>query len=279
VHRQIDGTDGIRQEPVAENTCRRPFCLIGNAGTVNTGAVDRLDDLAEIAARHQLWFHVDGAYGAFGAMAPEARPLFNGIEKANSLAMDPHKWLNIPIEAGCILLRDWADLTDTFSLTPPYLRDAFTAGDVNLRESGFELTRTNRELKIWLALRQYGKAHYQQLITNHLALTRWLADWVEKAEDFEVVSQPSLSICCFRFVPPDLKPLTEESESYLNKLNQAVEKALAEDGRALVSATILGGKHTLRACIVNHRVTRAGVEQTLLFLREIGHKLDSQLRT
>ncbi len=256
----------------------QPFCLIGNAGTVNTGAVDPLDDLARIAARQRLWFHVDGAYGAFAAMVPEARPLFSGIEKADSLAVDPHKWLNVPIEAGCILVRDWADLTDTFSLIPPYLRAAVAADEVNLRDCGIELTRANRELNIWLTLRQYGTDRYTQLIANHLALTRQMAAWLEEAEDFEVISEPSLSICCFRFVPPDLKPPVEETESYLDQLNQAIETALVKDGRALVSGTQLNGKRVLRTCIVNHRVTEAGVTQTLLILRELGHRLDGQLR-
>jgi aromatic-L-amino-acid decarboxylase len=256
---------------------RQPFCVIGNAGTVNTGAVDPLDALAEIAVRHKLWFHVDGAYGAFAALVPESRPLFAGIERADSLAVDPHKWLNIPIEAGCILVRDWTDLTDTFSLIPPYLRAA-TGDGLNLAHCGFELTRTERALKVWLALQQYGVEQYTQLIANHLVLIRHLAAWVEKADDFEVMSEPSLSICCFRFVPPDLKHRTEEVEVYLNKLNQAIEMALAEDGRALVSGTELQGKRVLRVCIVNHRVTWTGVEETLALLREFGYKLDKQMR-
>jgi glutamate/tyrosine decarboxylase-like PLP-dependent enzyme len=257
----------------------QPFCLIGNAGTVNTGAVDPLGALAEIATRHGLWFHVDGAYGAFAALVPESRPLFVGIGRADSLALDPHKWLNIPIEAGCILVKDWADLSDTFSLIPPYLRAATTNRDLNLIECGIELTRSNREIKIWLTLQQYGTDRYTQLIANHLALTRQLAAWVEEAADFELMSEPSLSICCFRFIPPDLKPLTEEVETYLSQLNQAIEMALAEDGRALVSGTQLQDKRVLRSCIVNHRVTEAGVKQTLLLLRELGYKIDSQLRT
>ncbi len=272
--------DALEEDIIADLAAGlQPFCLIGNAGTVNTGAVDPLYDLAEIAASHRLWFHVDGAYGAFAAIVPESRPLFSGIERADSLAVDPHKWLNIPIEAGCILVRDWADLTDTFSLIPPYLRAAVSDSEVNLRDCGIELTRTNRELNIWLALRQYGKDRYTQLITNHLALTRQMAAWLEAAEDFEVISEPSLSICCFRFVPPDLKLQIEETESYLNDLNQAIETALVEDGRALVSGTQLNGKQVLRACIVNHRVTEAGVAQTLQILRELGHQLDGQLRT
>jgi len=255
----------------------QPFCLIGNAGTVNTGAVDPLDALAGIAARHNLWFHVDGAYGAFAALVPEYQPLFAGIERADSLAVDPHKWLNVPIEAGCILVRDWSDLTDTFSLIPPYLRAA-TGDELNLMNCGFELTRSNRSLKVWLALRQYGVEHYTKLIANHMVLIRHLAAWVESADDFEVVSEPSLSICCFRFIPPDLKQRAEKVESYLNKLNQAIEMALVDDGRALVSGTELQGKRVLRVCIVNHRVTQTGVEETLALLREFGYMLDKQMR-
>jgi glutamate/tyrosine decarboxylase-like PLP-dependent enzyme len=255
----------------------QPFCIIGNAGTVNTGAVDPLDILADIADRHNLWFHVDGAYGAFAALVPEYQPTFFGLERADSLAVDPHKWLNIPIEAGCILVRDWIDLTNTFSIIPPYLRAA--AGDkLHLVNCGFELTRTNRELKIWLALQQYGVDGYTKLISNHLVLTRQLAAWVEEADDFEVMCEPSLSICCFRFVPPDLKRRKEEAKIYLNKLNQAIEMALIEDGRALVSGTELQGKRVLRVCIVNHRVTQTGVEETIVLLREFGYKLDKQMR-
>jgi glutamate/tyrosine decarboxylase-like PLP-dependent enzyme len=273
----------IQAEPLVETIKAdraaglQPFCLIGNAGTVNTGAVDPLDALAEIAVRHELWFHVDGAYGAFAALVPEYRPLFAGIEKADSLAVDPHKWLNIPIESGCILVRDWTDLTDTFSLVPAYLRAA-TGDGLNFANCGFELTQTNRALKVWLALQQYGVEQYTQLIANHLVLTRHLATWVEEEDDFELMSEPSLSICCFRFVPPDLGSRTEEVEVYLNKLNQAIEMALAEDGRALVSGTELQGKRVLRICIVNHRVTWTGVEETLALLREFGYKLDKQMR-
>jgi aromatic-L-amino-acid decarboxylase len=272
---QVEALEGTIEADRAAG--RQPFCVIANAGTVNTGAVDPFDALAEIAVRHDLWFHVDGAYGAFAALVPECRHLFAGIGRADSLAVDPHKWLNVPIESGCILVRDWADLTDTFSLIPPYLRAA-TGDGLNLTNCGFELTRTDRALKVWVALKQYGVERYAQLIANHLDLIRHLATWVDEADDFEVMSEPSLSICCFRFVPPDLKYRTEEVESYLNKLNQTLEMTLVEDGRALVSGTELRGKRVLRACIVNHRVTQTGVDETLVLLRELGHMLDKQMR-
>ena len=152
----------------------RPFCVIGNAGTVNTGAVDPLDSLADIAARHDMWFHVDGAYGALACLVPEERHRFAGLARADSLTLDPHKWLNAPFEAGCILTRDWRDLGDTFSLIPPYLRGAM-GSEHNQYEYGFELSRTDRALKVWLALRQYGVDRYAALIAGHLALARHLA--------------------------------------------------------------------------------------------------------
>lgn len=279
----VDDTFRIRLD-ILEETIQadraaghKPFCLIGNAGTVNTGAIDPLDDLADLAERYDLWFHVDGAYGAFAALTEEARELFCGLERADSLTLDPHKWLNTPFEAGCILTRDWEDLGDTFSLIPPYLRGAMGA-EHNQYEYGFELSRTDRALKVWLALNQYGIDRYTELIANHLALARHLAGLMDEADDFELVSPPVLSICCFRFVPPDLDIDDEPAEAYLNQLNQAVEMALASDGRALVSGTELNGKRVLRACIASHPITQGSVEETVWLLRHYGHKLDAQMR-
>jgi glutamate/tyrosine decarboxylase-like PLP-dependent enzyme len=204
--------------------------------------------------------------------------LFAGIERADSLVLDPHKWLNIPYEAGCILVRNWADLGDTFSLIPAYLSATAGGEEHNHGQYGFELSRTDRALKVWLALRQYGVDRYTKLIENHLALARYLATWVREAEDFEIMSEPVLSICCFRYVPTDIEERTEQIETYLNDLNRAIEMALINDGRALLSGTELHGKHVLRACIVNHRVTKEGVEKTLLLLRKFGCELDSQMR-
>ena len=255
----------------------RPFCVIGNAGTVNTGAVDPLDSLADIAARHDMWFHVDGAYGALACLVPEERHRFAGLARADSLTLDPHKWLNAPFEAGCILTRDWRDLGDTFSLIPPYLRGAM-GSEHNQYEYGFELSRTDRALKVWLALRQYGVDRYAGLIAGHLALARHLARRVADADDFELVTPVVLSICCFRYVPADLEPGDPSVETYLNALNHALEMALAADGRALVSGTELNGARVLRACIVSHPVSRDGVDETLALLRQLGRELDRDMR-
>jgi glutamate/tyrosine decarboxylase-like PLP-dependent enzyme len=256
----------------------QPFCLVGNAGTVNTGAIDPLEALADIAARYDMWFHVDGAYGAFAALAPETRPLFAGLERADSLTLDPHKWLNTPFEAGCILTKNWDDLGDTFSLIPPYLRGAM-GDEHNQYEYGFELSRTDRALKVWLALQQYGVDCYTDLISGHLALARYLAELIDEADDFELVTAPVLSICCFRYVPPDLDSNDDGVAGYLDKLNQAIEMTLARDGRALVSGTELNGIQVLRACIVSHPVTRDSVDETFELLQHFGCELDAQMRS
>jgi glutamate/tyrosine decarboxylase-like PLP-dependent enzyme len=254
-----------------------PFCVIGNAGTVNTGAIDPLPELADLAEQYGLWFHVDGAYGAFATLAPEARSLFAGIEQADSLTLDPHKWLNTPFEGGCILTKRWEDLGDTFSLIPPYLRGAM-GEEHNQYEYGFELSRTDRALKVWLVLQQYGADHYAELVAQHLALARHLAALVDEADDFELVSAPVLSICCFRFVPPELKDYTAEATAYLNDLNHAIEMALASDGRALVSGTDLNGIRVMRACIASHPATQASVEEAFTLLQHYGRKLHAERR-
>lgn len=251
---------------------RRPFCIVGTAGTTNTGAIDPLAALAEIAARHALWFHVDGSYGAFAAMLPETRHLFAGIERADSLALDPHKWLNAPLEAGCILVRRWSDLADTFAFTPAYLATGESETGHDHWHHGFELTRTDRALKVWLALRQHGAEAYRAMIRHHLELAARLAAVLDQDPDFEVVSRPTLSACCFRYVPDRLRGRAEEHGDYLDRLNQAIEWDLMRDGRALITGTRLGGRRVLRACFINHRSTWRGVEEMLALLREIARE-------
>ena len=256
----------------------KPFCLIGNAGTVSTGAVDPLSALAELAERYDLWFHVDGAYGGLAALDPQVKPLFRGIERADSLTVDPHKWLNVPFEAGGILTKSWDSLRETFHLIPPYIRGMM--GDVhNQWEYGFELSRTDRALKVWLALKQYGVDQYAKMIAGHNALARHLANLISELEDFEVIAPPVLSICCFRYVPTDLERGTPESEAYLSRLNTAIEQALVKDGRALVSGTNLSGNRVLRACIVSSAVTRSSISKTVTLLQHYGQTLDAQMRT
>ncbi|MBK6768921.1 MAG: hypothetical protein IPG72_07925 [Ardenticatenales bacterium] len=272
---RLDALEAAIEADVAAG--HRPFCVVGNAGTVNTGAVDPLAELAALAGRHGLWFHVDGAYGALATLDPAKRGLFAGIEAADSLALDPHKWLNVPFDAGCLLTRRWADLADAFSLVPPYIRAA-TDAEHNHMHYGFELSRTDRALKVWLSLQQHGVDAYAAMIAGHIALASHLADVLRGAPDFEVMSEPVLSICCFRYVPSDLSAGPEPVERYLDALNQAVELGLMDDGRAMVSGTELRGRRVLRACIVNHRATRDHVDATIELLREIGRATDARMR-
>ncbi len=253
----------------------KPFCVVGQAGTVNTGAVDDLSALAGIAQRYNLWFHVDGSYGAFARLDPQARPLFSGIDRADSLSVDPHKWLNTPFEAGCILTKDAAHLEKTFSATPSYLRPHL-GGGLDQYQRGFELSRTDRALKVWVALKQHGTALYAQMITHHLALARALAEIIRKSEDLEIMSEPVLSICCFRYVPPGIDRGEPACNRYLDELNRAITDALITSGRAYVSATELRGRYVLRACIVSYQVTQGSIENVVEIVRSAGSELHAQ---
>ena len=254
----------------------KPFCVIGNAGTTNTGAVDPLNDMADIAARFDLWFHIDGAYGAFAAMDPDTRPLFEGLERADSLVVDPHKWLNIPYDAGCVLMHEWKDMSETFSILPSYLEGGHDATQHDHWHHGFELTRTDRALKVWVAIRQYGVSRFREMVTDHMALARRVGQWVDGAQDFELTCQPSLSVCCFRYRPADVGG-GANAEAYLNKLNGRLEHALAGDGRALMTGTELNGQKVMRTCIVNHKASWEGIEATLLLIRELGENLHADI--
>lgn len=253
----------------------KPFCIVGQAGTVNTGAVDDLSALAGIAQRYHLWFHVDGSYGAFAALDPQSGPLFSGIERADSLSVDPHKWLNTPFEAGCILTKDAVRLEKTFSMTPSYLRPHLGGGP-DQYQRGFELSRTDRALKVWVALKQHGTARYAQMISHHLALARDLANLIRSSEDLEIMSEPVLSICCFRYVPPEIDRSDPASERYLDELNRAITDTLIASGRAYVSATELRGRYVMRACIASYQVTQESIENVVEIVRSAGRELHAE---
>lgn len=257
----------------------QPFCLVGSAGTVNTGAVDPLAEMARVAREQDLWFHVDGAYGALGAMCEERRALFDGIELADSVSLDPHKWLYAPIDCGCLLLRDPARARTAFSSgEADYIkvyeeeeREAFAFWDY-----GVELTRRFRALKVWMMLRYYGARRIGDAISEDIALAKYLADKIEVAEDFELLAPVELSICCFRYVPQNLRDKLLEADeasraeinSTLDKLNERVMYAVQRGGRAYLSNASLRGRFALRACIVNFRTTRRDIDLTLDILRE-----------
>lgn len=256
----------------------RPFLVIGTAGTVSTGAVDPLPKLAEIAHRHGLWFHVDGAYGAPAVATPEAPADLKGLRAADSLAMDAHKWLYAPLEAGCALVRDRALLRDTFSYRPPYYHHAVDDGEViHYYEYGPQNSRCFRALKVWLALAHVGRAGYVAAISRDIARARHMHAHLAAADEIEAVSC-NLSITTFRYVPRDLDPAEPAAATYLNDLNGALLTAIQAGGDAFISNAVVDGRFLLRACITNFRTREEDVAALAGIVRRAGHDLDRRFR-
>jgi aromatic-L-amino-acid decarboxylase len=222
-----------------------PALLVGSAGTVNTGAIDPLDAFADVAAAEGLWFHVDGAYGAFGVLDPAIAHRFRGMERADSLALDPHKWLGVPVDAGCALVRQGDDLRDTFSLIPPYLRQDTDASVGTFAEYGPEQTRPFRALKTWATIAARGRAGLAAQVSRANQLARELAALIEGEPELELAAPPETSIVAFRARPAGCPP------SRLDDVNRALPEAVQARGRAFVTGTVFGGRETLRACILH----------------------------
>jgi glutamate/tyrosine decarboxylase-like PLP-dependent enzyme len=247
-------------------------------------------EIAEVANEFGLWFHIDGAYGALAAMAENKRPLFEGIELADSISLDPHKWLYVPLDSGCLLFRDEAQARAAFSFDEA---DYIKVHEQNANEAfafwnyGPELSRRFRALKIWLTLRYYGTKRIAAAISEDCDLAAYLGNAVEQAEDFELLAAPELSICCFRFVPPSLLPIAptdaendkqskftdSERDAALDELNTKIMNAVQRGGRAYLSSATLNGRFALRACITNFRTTFADIDETLEIIREAAREL------
>ena len=236
-----------------------PIAVIGTAGSVSTGAVDPLDRIADVCRAHRVWFHVDGAYGGFAAALPELATTFHGLARADSIAIDPHKWLYAPLEAGCTLVRDANALRNAFSYHPPYYH--FGVEATNFVDLGIQNSRGFRALKVWLALRHAGRDGYRTMIADDIALARHLHGLVAAHPELEPLTQ-SLSITTFRYVPPHLRDRIgdPEVEEEINRLNQTLLDTLQKEGEAFVSNAVIGGRYALRACIVNFNTTVRDVE-------------------
>jgi aromatic-L-amino-acid/L-tryptophan decarboxylase len=266
----------LRQQVEADRAAgERPILVVGNAGTVSTGAVDPLSELAAICREFDLWFHVDGAYGAMAAILPEARHEFAGLSEADSIAMDPHKWLYAPLEAGCALVRNREKLRDAFSYHPPYYH--FETEAINYYDLGPQNSRGFRALKVWLALQQVGRDGYVQTISEDIRLAGELFRRIARTPQLDALTQ-GLSITTFRFTPRDLGAGGEEIESYLDLLNNELLTRLQNGGEAYLSNAIVRGRFALRACIVNFRTTQADVEILPPLIVRIGEKTDAELR-
>ena len=286
------GTDAIRWIPVNHrmqmdvaalkkqiqsdlNAGDKPFLVAGTAGTVGTGAVDPLPELAAICRQFNLWFHVDGAYGGLAAILPDAPAEFAGLREADSVAADPHKWLYAPLEAGCVLVRNREDLRNAFAYHPPYY--SFGVEAINYFDHGPQNSRGFRALKVWLALQHAGREGYVQMISDDILLASKLFVRLSAHPEIQPFTQ-SLSIATFRFVPPDLASRTEAIENYLDELNRELLARLQSSGKVYLSNTLIDGKFALRVCIVNFRTTAADIESLPPLVVSIGSELDSSLR-
>jgi aromatic-L-amino-acid decarboxylase len=255
--RTLPSDDGFRLAPAAVRDAvradlaagRRPFCVIATAGTTSSGAVDPLVELADLCAEHGLWLHVDGAYGAPAVLCPAGRDALRGLERADSLVLDPHKWLFQPYELGCVLVREPGLLERTFALEGAYLRDV-TGGDVNFRDRSLQLTRGGRALKLWLSVRVFGLAAFRDAVGRGIALAEHAESVLAARPGWEVVTPAQLGIVCFRREGDDA-------------LQTRIAEAMVRDGYAAPSTTELAGRGVLRLCTINPRTTFEEVERTI----------------
>jgi aromatic-L-amino-acid/L-tryptophan decarboxylase len=266
--RTVAATDGQRLSMRAVNRAihedrlagRLPWAIVANGGATNTGAVDPLADLAELRSAEGLWLHVDAAYGWSAVLVPDGRVALAGIERADSVALDPHKWFAQPYDAGCVLVRDGRRLEATFAHQADYLRDvAADAGEVNLADRGPALTRRFRALKIWLSVEVLGVGWFRELVTRCFRLAEY-AELLLIAAGFRVVVPRQLGFVCFRHEPAGL------DGDDLDRHNAAINDAVVASRQAALSSTRVGGRVTLRMCFVNWRTTAADAEQVVTLL-------------
>lgn len=282
-HFRLDVQDLKRKikEDLSENL--HPFCVVATAGTVNTGAIDPLEKIADICTRHDIWFHVDAAYGGFAALSPRWKSLMKGINRADSVAIDPHKWLFIPYEAGCVLVRNPTYMKETFFYQTEYLHSdksqMISNDEVDFADYGIQLSRSFRALKIWMSLKQYGVRRYARMIDQNINLALYWQALINESCDFMMMAPSDLSVICFRYVPEKLSQINKKKEEYLDVLNRAILISLRKNRRILISGTVLQGRFVLRACIVNYRTTKQDVQDIIEGIRKVGKRNDTLLRS
>ena len=250
-----------------------PICVVGAAGTTNTGAVDNLTGLAQICQREGLWFHVDGAFGAWAILSPQAKGQLKGIEQADSLAFDLHKWMYLPYDIRCVLVRREEDQRKTFSLTPAYLSHGeggrgMTGDDLPwLSDYDFKLSRGFRALKAWFCIKEHGARKFGRLIQQNIDQARYLAELIEASPELELAAPVTLNVVCFRYIQPGL------DRNELDNLNKQILVELQEQGIAAPSGTTLRGKFVLHIANTNHRTLRKDFDLLVREVIRIGHQL------
>ena len=257
----------------------QPFMVIGTAGDVSTGIVDNLEAIAAICKTHDLWFHIDGAYGIPAAIIPELKELFTGLKEADSIALDPHKWLYCPLEAGCTLVKNPKHLIDAYSSHPEYYNFSLTeeGESLNYFEYGLQNSRGFRALKVWLALQQIGSRGYVKLISEDIELSKYFFDLAEKHSELEPITQ-NLSIATLRYIPENFEDKGEKRETYLNTLNEELLNELQEGGEMFLSNAIVVQKYCLRTCIVNFRTNKKDIEACIEIIVKQGRKVHEKLQ-
>lgn len=237
-----------------------PIAVCANAGATNTGAVDPLDEMADFCAREGIWLHVDGAYGGFAVLTERGRALFRGMERADSIVLDAHKWLFQPFEAGCLLVKDVRTLDAAFSVHPEYLQDTLLGMEqVNFADRGLQLTRSFRALKVWMSIQTFGMAAFRRAVARGIELADRAGDYIKASERLELLSPPSLGVVCFRANLRD----GDLGDAALARFNEEIQSRVISDGTAMMSSTRLKGAYALRLCIMAHTTTWGDVERTL----------------
>jgi glutamate/tyrosine decarboxylase-like PLP-dependent enzyme len=274
---RMEVTDLRRQieEDKSRGDC--PFLVVGTGGSVSTGLIDPLPEIAAVCREYDLWFHVDGAYGGFAAAVPGISKDLLALSQADSVAVDPHKWLYSPLEAGCALVRDAEVMRNAFSYHPPYYH--FTEETTNYVDYSLQNSRGFKALKVWLTIQQVGRSGYAKMIGDDIRLAEALHERLERHPDFEAVSQ-NLSITTFRYVPAYLRDRigSPNAEEYLNDLNKEILVRLELGGEVFMSNAVVDDRFLLRTCVVNFRTSLEDIEALPDIVARYGHEVDAELR-
>lgn len=248
----------------------QPFCYIASAGTTNTGTVDPLDEIADICEEEDLWFHIDGAYGGAAILAEKGAKALRGIERADSLTVDPHKWFYQPYEIGCLLVKDASWLSGTFSEKPEYLRDIEgNESEINFYDYGIQLTRRFRALKFYMSIKTYGLDAFKEAVTYNIQLADDVEKMLRKSRNWEIISPATLAVINFRYNPIGLNL----SEKEIDELNQKISQKIMDSREAFLVTTILNKQVVLRMCLINPKTTMEDVKETLELCHQFGEEI------
>jgi glutamate/tyrosine decarboxylase-like PLP-dependent enzyme len=266
--------DSLEQQVIEDRkNGYHPTCVVGVAGTTNTGAVDPLSVMAEFCRAQRLWFHVDAAYGGPAARTEIVGQLFHGLEQADSVVVNPHKWLYVPAEAACILVREPTALRDTFRVVADYLKkeDDIEDAPLDFKDYSPQLHRNFRALKVWMTFKAYGARRLRASIESNIEIMQYFADRIDESKDLVRLAPVPLSVVCFQYRTEDAS--RHSDQRYLDDLNSRLLDAVEKDGRVFLSGTTIHGKRALRACSVNHRLRHEDVDFLLDVIRQIGRSL------